>query len=334
MPEVLTQATMQQALNAALRTALRGDDRVLVFGEDVGRHGGVFRVTDGLQAEFGEERVFDTPLAEAGIVGTAVGLCMRGFRPVVEIQFDGFSYPAFNQIAAHVARFRTRTRGAFSLPLTIRIPSFGGIKGPELHSESVEALYAHLPGLKVVSPSTPADAYTLLLEAIRDPDPVIFLEPKSRYWSRGRVAPTMGTAAMNGHASAYESRVVREGRHVTLLAWGACVQRCLQAAEFAAEDGVEAQVVDLRWLKPIDAEGVAAAVRETGRAVVVQEAPITGGLGAEVAALVTERCFSDLRAPVARVGAPDAPYPSAALEDEYLPTADRILLAIQQTFGA
>jgi pyruvate dehydrogenase E1 component beta subunit len=316
---------MQQALNAALRTALRDDDRTLVFGEDVGRHGGVFRVTDGLQAEFGAERVFDTPLAEAGIVGTAVGLCMQGFRPVVEIQFDGFSYPAFNQIAAHVARFRTRTRGAFHLPLTIRIPSFGGIKGPELHSESVEALYAHLPGLKVVSPSSPAEAYALLLEAVRDPDPVVFLEPKSRYWSRG--------PSEIDEAGPYAARVVREGTHVTLVAWGACVARCLQAAEFAAEDGVEAEVVDLRWLKPIDTDTLAASVGSTGRAVVVHEAPVSGGLGAEVSALVTERCFGDLRAPVLRVGAPDAPYPSGHYEDEYLPTPDRILLAIQRTFG-
>jgi 2-oxoisovalerate dehydrogenase E1 component beta subunit len=281
--------------------------------------------TDGLQAEFGTERVFDTPLAEAGIVGTAVGLCMQGFRPVVEIQFDGFSYPAFNQIAAHVGRFRTRTRGAFHLPLTIRIPSFGGIKGPELHSESVEALYGHVPGLKVVSPSSPADAYTLLLEAVRDPDPVVFLEPKSRYWSRGTLDVE--------ESDPYEARLLREGAHVTLLAWGACVHRCLQAAAFAAEDGVECDVVDLRWLKPIDVDTLAARVRETGRAVVVHEAPVTGGLGAEISALVTERCFDALRAPVARVGAPDAPYPSGAFEDEYLPTADRILSAIAATLG-
>lgn len=324
MPE----QTLQGALNEALRTALREDSRVLVFGEDVGRHGGVFRVTDGLHGEFGPQRVFDTPLAEAGIVGLAVGLCMHGFRPVAEIQFDGFAFPAFNQIASHVSKLRTRTRGTVDLPLTIRVPSFGGIKGPEHHSESIEALVAHLPGIKVVSPSTPQEGSTLLLEAIRDPDPVIFLEPKSRYWTRGDVD-------LDGAADGddrYPSRVVREGRDVTLLAWGATVARCLQAAEFAAEDGVEVEVLDLRWLKPIDADGIAASVRRTRRAVVVHEAQRTAGLGAEVSALLMERCFSDLAAPVVRVAGPDIPYPPAALEDEYLPTPDRILTAIQQTF--
>jgi 2-oxoisovalerate dehydrogenase E1 component beta subunit len=317
--------SMQQALNDALRGALREDPRTLIFGEDVGRHGGVFRVTDGLQSEFGDARVFDTPLAEAGIVGLAVGLCLRGWRPVVEIQFDGFIFPAFNQIASHVAKLRVRSRGAMSLPLTVRVPSYGGIKGPEQHSESIETFVSHLPGLKVVSPSTPAEAHALLGDAIRDPDPVIFLEPKSRYWARGTTEP-----ALNGDE--YASRVVREGSHVTLLAWGACVARCLTCAEFAAEDGVQVEVVDLRWLKPLDIEGIAASVRKTRRAVVVHEAPTTLGLGAEVSALLMERCFSDLAAPVVRVGGPDIPYPSAGLEDEYLPSPDRILLAIQSTF--
>jgi pyruvate dehydrogenase E1 component beta subunit len=323
----MSEWSMQQALNEALRTALREDERTLVFGEDVGRHGGVFRVTAGLQAEFGETRVFDTPLAEAAIAGTAVGLCMRGWRPVVEIQFDGFSYPAFNQVASHISRMRTRARGAFGLPLTIRLPSFGGIKGPELHSESTEALYAHLPGLKLVSPSTPADAYELLLEAIEDPDPVIFLEPKSRYWTAGPVAEGPATA---GREATYRSQQVRAGADVTLIAWGACVSRCVQAAEFAAEDGVDVEVLDLRWLKPIDVAALASSVRQTGRAVIVEEGQRTGGIGAEVSALIMEHVFGDLRAPVVRVAAPDAPYPSAVFEDEYLPTPDRILMAIQR----
>ncbi|GAA1022389.1 putative pyruvate dehydrogenase E1 component, beta subunit [Acrocarpospora pleiomorpha] len=325
----MSEWSMQRALNEALRTSLREDARTLIFGEDVGRHGGVFRVTDGLQRSFGDRQVFDTPLAEAGIVGAAVGLCMRGWRPVVELQFDGFSYPAFNQVASHVARLRTRSRGAFHLPLTIRVPSFGGIKGPELHSESTEALYAHLPGIKVVSPSTPADAYALLLQAIRDPDPVVFLEPKSRYWSTGPV-PTEADL----DSELYSSRLARAGRHVTLLSWGASVARCLQAADFAAEDGVEVEVVDLRWLKPIDVPAIAASVRKTRRAVVVEEAQRSGGLGAEVSALLMEHCFSDLRAPVVRVAAPDVPYPSGSFEDAFLPTPDRILTAIQSTFGA
>jgi len=323
----LTELTLQGALREALRVGLQEDERVVVFGEDVGKLGGVFRVTDGLQAEFGERRVFDTPLAEAGIVGVAVGLCVAGWRPVVELQFDGFSYPAFNQVAAQVSRFRTRTRGQFHLPLTIRIPSFGGISGPELHSESVETFYAHLPGLKVVSPSTPGEAFSLLVSAIRDPDPVVFLEPKGRYWSREEFDPVP-----NG-GPAYTARVVRQGRHATLIAWGGCVERCLEAAEWAAEDGVELEVLDLRWLKPLDAETIATSVARTGRAVVVQEAPLTLGLGAEVSALLMERCFSQLKAPVARVGGPDMPYPCAALEEEYLPSADRILLAVQRTLA-
>jgi pyruvate dehydrogenase E1 component beta subunit len=319
---------MQEALREALRASLRDDERTLVFGEDVGRLGGVFRVTDGLQAQFGEQRVFDTPLAEAGIVGLAVGLCMSGWRPVAEIQFDGFSFPAFNQIASHVSKLRTRSRGALSLPLTIRIPSFGGISGPEHHSESVEALYSHLPGLKVVAPADPPEAYELLRQAIADPDPVIFLEPKSRYWSRAEVELSAAVPAAD-----YAPRVVRAGEHATLIAWGACVQRCLDTAAFAAEDGVELEVIDLRWCKPIDAQALAASVRRTGRAVVVQEAALAGGLAAEVSALLMEHCFDALLAPVQRVGAPDVPYPPAALELDFLPSADRILSAVARTLA-
>lgn len=322
-----TLTTMQRALNRALDDALAADDRTLVFGEDVGTLGGVFRVTDGLNAKYGDDRVFDTTLAESGIMGMAVGLAMAGWRPVPEIQFDGFSYPAIDQIVNQVARMHYRSRGAFTMPITLRLPSFGGIRAPEHHGESLEALFAHVPGLKVVSPSTPAEAYTLLRQAIDDPDPVIFLEPKSRYWHKAAVEE----AELSERLPVGASRVVRQGKHVTLVAWGAMVARCLQAAELGAEDGVEIEVVDLRWLKPIDADGLAASVAKTKRAVVVHEAPLTAGLGAEVSTLITERCFGDLRAPVQRVTGWDVPYPSPVLEDEYLPSIDRILDAVQKT---
>ncbi|WP_179457977.1 alpha-ketoacid dehydrogenase subunit beta [Leifsonia soli] len=318
---------MQRALNRALDDALAADDRTLVFGEDVGTLGGVFRVTDGLKAKYGADRVFDTTLAESGIMGMAVGLAMAGWRPVPEIQFDGFSYPAVDQIVNQVARMHYRSRGAFGMPITLRLPSFGGIRAPEHHGESLEALFAHVPGLKVAAPSTPAEAYTLLRQSIDDPDPVIFLEPKSRYWHKDTVSLDEPEECL----PVGTSRVVRTGTHVTLVAWGAMVARCLQAAELGAEDGVEIEVVDLRWLKPIDADGLAASVARTRRAVVVHEAPLTAGLGAEVSALITERCFDDLKAPVQRVTGWDVPYPSPVLEDEYLPSIDRILDAVQKT---
>ncbi|GAA1445191.1 alpha-ketoacid dehydrogenase subunit beta [Nocardiopsis tropica] len=317
--------SMQQAVNRALRTLLAEDPDVLVFGEDVGALGGVFRVTDGLQREFGDKRVFDTPLAESAIMGMAVGLAMNGWRPVPELQFDGFAYPAIDQIVNQVARMNYRTRGSAPMPITLRLPSFGGIQAPEHHGESLEALFAHTPGLKVVAPSDPAEAYTLLLQSVRSDDPVVFMEPKARYWDRRPVrlrepSDPIGT-----------SRVVREGSHATLVAWGAMVHRCLQVAELAAEDGVDLEVLDLRWLKPVDTAGLAASVSRTGRAVVVHEAPLTAGLGAEVAALVTENCFRDLSAPVQRVTGFDVPYPAGPLEGQYLPTIDRILLAVQRT---
>ncbi|WP_435157167.1 alpha-ketoacid dehydrogenase subunit beta [Amycolatopsis sacchari] len=321
MPEY----SLQQALNLALRHACEDDDRVLLFGEDVGRLGGVFRVTDGLQAKFGEERVFDTPLAESAIMGMAVGLAMAGWRPVPEIQFDGFSYPAIDQIVNQVARLHYRSRGTMPMPITLRLPSFGGIRAPEHHGESLEALFAHVPGLKVVSPSSPSEGYHLLRQAIADPDPVIFMEPKSRYWHKASFEPTDATDPVG------TSRVVRPGKHATLVAWGAMVSRCLQVAELAAEDGVELEVLDLRWLKPIDTDGLAASVSRTRRAVVVHEAPLTAGLGAEVATLITERCFGELKAPVQRVTGFDVPYPSGDLEDEYLPSIDRILTGVQTT---
>ncbi|MDA3642495.1 alpha-ketoacid dehydrogenase subunit beta [Saccharopolyspora indica] len=323
MPEL----SLQKALNLALQHACEDDDRVLIFGEDVGTLGGVFRVTDGLRAKFGEHRVFDTPLAESGIMGMAVGLAMHGWRPVPEIQFDGFSYPAIDQIVNQVARMHYRSRGALTMPITLRLPSFGGIRAPEHHSESLEALFAHVPGLKVVSPSTPSEGYHLLRQAIADPDPVIFLEPKPRYWQRESFDPTEPVEVLPPGTS----RVVRGGKHATLVAWGAMVARCQQVAELAAEDGVELEVLDLRWLKPIDTDGLAASVARTRRAVVVHEAPLTAGLGAEVSALVTERCFADLRAPVQRVTGYDVPVPSGELEDEYLPSVDRILTAVQTT---
>jgi 2-oxoisovalerate dehydrogenase E1 component beta subunit len=319
--------TMQRALNRALDEALAADERTLVFGEDVGTLGGVFRVTDGLNAKYGDDRVFDTTLAESGIMGMAVGLAMAGWRPVPEIQFDGFSYPAIDQIVNQVARMHYRSRGAFDMPITLRLPSFGGIRAPEHHGESMEALFAHVPGLKVVAPSNPADAYTLLRQSIEDPDPVIFMEPKSRYWHKA----TVEDAEWEERLPVGASRIVRPGRHVTLIAWGAMVSRCLQAAELGAEDGVEIEVLDLRWLKPIDVAGLTASVARTRRAVVVHEAPLTAGLGAEVSALITENCFGELRAPVQRVAGWDVPYPSPVLEDEYLPSIDRILGAVQKT---
>lgn len=319
--------TIQRALNRALDDSLAADERTLVFGEDVGKLGGVFRVTDGLNAKYGDERVFDTTLAESGIMGMAVGLAMAGWRPVPEIQFDGFSYPAIDQIVNQVARMHYRSRGAFGMPITLRLPSFGGIRAPEHHGESMEALFAHVPGLKVVAPSNPADAYTLLRQSIEDPDPVIFMEPKSRYWHKA----TVEDAEWDERLPVGASRIVRAGRHVTLVAWGAMVSRCLQAAELGAEDGVEIEVLDLRWLKPIDVAGLTASVARTRRAVVVHEAPLTAGLGAEVSTLITENCFGELRAPVQRVAGWDVPYPSPVLEDEYLPSIDRILEAVQKT---
>jgi pyruvate dehydrogenase E1 component beta subunit len=315
--------SMQQALNRALGEVLAENPKALVFGEDCGRLGGVFRITDGLQAKYGADRVFDTPLAESGILGMSVGLAMAGFHPIPEVQFDGFAYPAINQIVCQIARMNYRSRGTLPMPITLRVPSFGGIRAPEHHGESLEALFAHVPGLKVVSPSNPHEAYHLLKHAATRPDPVIFMEPKSRYWQKGEVD-------VNGAGSPSGAKVMRAGRHITLVAWGAMVARCLQVAELAAEDGIDVEVLDLRWLKPIDAEALAASVRKTRRAVVVHEAPLTSGLGAEVAQLITQHCFDTLKAPVERITGFDVPYPSGDLEDEYIPNIDRILFGIQR----
>ena len=327
MPEAVTPeaVTMVGALNAALRDALQEDPRVLVFGEDVGRMGGVFRVTEGLQSEFGAERVFDTPISEAGIAGAAVGLAFAGWKSVVEMQFDAFSYPALEQIIDHVAKMRERTRGRVDMPITIRIPAFGGIRGKEHHGESPETYYVHTAGLKVVVPSGALDAYRLLRLAIADPDPVIVLEPKARYWSKesgdlSADGPGIGTG-----------RVVRGGDACTVFAYGAMVARCLEAADLLSGEGIEARVVDLRSLSPLDVDLIAGSVRETGRAVVVHEAPRTLGMGAEIAARIMEEAFDSLEAPVARVTGWDVPYPPAALEAHYLPSVERIAAAVRRT---
>lgn len=320
MPEV----TMAQALNEGLRHSLKGDDRVLVLGEDVGKLGGVFRITDGLQAEFGEERVFDTPLAESAILGVSLGLTMAGFKPVAEIQFDAFSYPALDQVISHIAKYRYRSAGTLSVPLVMRIPEGGEIGAAEHHSESPETYYAHTAGLKVVVPSSPIDAFNLLVRSIEDPDPVIFFEPKSRYWSK-----ESGDLVPNGLPIG-KARVVRDGQHATLIAWGAMVARCLQVAELATEDGVELEVLDLRTLVPLDLDALAESVRKTSRAVVVHEAPLTLGFGAEVVARLMEDCFDSLEAPVLRVTGYDTPYPPAKSEEHYLPSVDRILAALEK----
>jgi len=310
--------TMSGALNRALYDALAEDPRVLVFGEDVGRSGGVFRVTDGLQAEYGEARVFDTPISEAGIAGAAVGLCFAGWRPVVEMQFDAFSYPAMEQVVDHVAKMRMRVRGRVDMSITLRIPAFGGIKGKEHHGESPETYYAHTAGLKVVAPSSALDAYRLLRQAIADPDPVIVLEPKARYWSK-----ESGELASDGPGIG-NARVLRDGENVTLVTYGAMVARVLDAAAVLADEAITARVVDLRSLSPLDDAVLERCALETGRVVVVHEAPRSVGLGAEVAARIMELAFDHLQAPVARVTGWDTPYPPASLEQLYLPSVERI----------
>ena len=321
----MADVTMSAALNAALRDALREDPRVLVFGEDVGRSGGVFRVTDGLQTEFGADRVFDTPISEAGIVGAAVGLAFGGWKSVVEMQFDAFSYPAMEQIVDHVAKMRERTRGRVDMPIVIRIPAFGGIKGKEHHSESPETYYVHTAGLKVVAPSTALDAYTLLRLAIADPDPVIVLEPKARYWSKED-----GDLTMDGPGIG-KGRVLRQGDACVVFTYASMTSRCLDAAETIAGEGIEVRVVDLRSLSPLDVGLIADSVREIGRAVVVHEAPRTLGLGAEITSLIVEHAFDLLEAPVARVTGWDVPYPPAAIEQRYLPSIQRIAAAVRTT---
>ncbi|WP_306192436.1 MULTISPECIES: alpha-ketoacid dehydrogenase subunit beta [unclassified Streptomyces] len=316
-----------KAINESLRTAMENDAKVILMGEDIGKLGGVFRVTDGLQKDFGEDRVFDTPLAESGIVGTAIGLALRGYRPVVEIQFDGFVFPGYDQIVTQLAKMHARSLGKVRVPVVIRIPYGGGIGAVEHHSESPEALFAHVAGLRVVSPSNSSDAYWMLQQAIRSDDPVIFFEPKRRYWDKGEV----DKGAVPGDL--HKAQVVREGTDLTLVAYGPMVRVCQEAAAAAGAEGKSLEVLDLRSISPMDFDAVQKSVDKTRRLVVVHEAPVFFGSGAELAARITERCFYHLEAPVLRVGGYHAPYPPARLEEEYLPGLDRVLDAVDRSLA-
>jgi len=319
--------TLAKAINTGLRKAMEADDKVLIMGEDVGKLGGVFRVTDGLQKDFGEARVIDTPLAESGIVGTAIGMALRGYRPVCEIQFDGFVYPAYDQIVSQLAKMHYRSAGSCPMPVTIRIPYGGGIGAVEHHSESPEAYFAHTAGLKVVSPANPVDAHFMIQQAIASDDPIIFFEPKRRYWEKADLDESLAPPPL--HAAT----VVRGGSDVTVVAYGPMVKTALEAATAAQEEGRSLEVVDLRSLSPIDWPVVFASAEKTGRVVVVHEAPVFLGLGAEIAARVAERVFYALEAPVLRVGGFDTPYPPSRLEEEYLPDLDRVLDAVDRSLA-
>lgn len=319
--------TLVEAINEALAQEMERDDRVVCLGEDVGLNGGVFRVTDGLQKRFGPDRVIDTPLAESGIMGTAIGLAIGGMRPVPEIQFEGFLGPAHDQLVNHAARFRTRTRGAVTVPMTVRVPWGGGIHAPELHSDSPEAIYTHLPGMKVVCPSTPTDAKGLLLAAIRDPDPVVFFEPKRVYRSYREQVPEGDYTVEIGKA-----KVVQEGTDITVVTWGANVFQCLEALDQLPED-ISVELIDLRTINPMDKDAIVASVQKTGRCVVVQEAPKTASMASEIATVVMEHCFLHLKVPVQRVCGFDTMMPYYKLELEYLPDAKRIAEAIRQTMA-
>ncbi len=319
--------TMAKALNEGLRRAMEKNPRVLLMGEDIGKLGGVFRITDGLQKDFGEERVIDAPLAESAIVGTAVGLAVRGYRTVVEMQFDGFVYPAFDQIVSQVAKLHKRTDGVYTMGLVIRLPFQGGIGAIEHHSESPEAYFAHTGGLRVVSCSTPHDAYWMIQQSVEHDDPVIFCEPKSRYWEKGEVdldSPGRGL---------FEAEVRREGRDVTVIAYGAQVKTALRAAEAAEAEGTSVEVIDARSLNPLDLDTMAASVEKTGRLVTIQEAPKTASIGSELVAALSERCFYSLRAPGVRVAGYHIPYPPTRIEEEYRPSVDRVLDGIDRVMG-
>jgi pyruvate dehydrogenase E1 component beta subunit len=325
--------TLGKALNEGLRAAMETDSRVLLMGEDIGVLGGVFRVTDGLAEDFGEARVIDTPLGESGIIGTAIGLAMRGYRPVCEIQFDGFVYPAFNQIVTQLAKLHYRTAGRVRLPVVIRIPFGGGIGAVEHHSESPEAYFAHTPGLRVVSCAQPADAYVMIQQAIASDDPVIFFEPKRRYWEKADVNTEVDLSNADV-LGLHRARLLRTGRDATLVAYGPMVKTCLAAAETAAvDDRRELEVLDLRSLSPIDFAPLFVSVRKTGRMVVVHEAPGSAGLGAELAARVTQECFYELESPVIAVTGFDAPYPPARLEEHYLPDVERVLDGVDRVMN-
>jgi pyruvate dehydrogenase E1 component beta subunit len=319
----MAERTLVEAVNDTLHAEMDRDAAVLVMGEDVGRAGGVFRATAGLRDRFGADRCVDTPLAEAGILGTAVGLAMAGWRPVCEMQYESFSYPCLDQLICHVGRYRWRTRGAMEFPITVRMPIGGGVRAPELHEDSPEAYYVHTPGVKVAVPSTPADAKGLLAAAIRDPDPVVVLEPKLLYRSPRGPVPDGEHVVPLGKA-----RIAREGKDVSIIAYGSMVQTALAAAE-ELEDGAE--VVDVRTLKPLDEETILASVGKTGRAVIVQEAPRIAGFGAEIAAVIAEKSILDLRAPVLRVTGFDVPFPYWTLEHEYLPSVERVVAAARRT---
>ncbi|MGA8257627.1 MAG: alpha-ketoacid dehydrogenase subunit beta [Nocardioides sp.] len=321
-----TKITLAKGLNQGLRKAMENDAKVLIMGEDVGKLGGVFRITDGLQKDFGEDRVIDSPLAESGIVGTAVGLAMRGYRPVVEIQFDGFVYPAYDQIVCQVAKIHYRSRGKTKMPIVIRIPYGGGIGAVEHHSESPEAQFAHTPGLKVVTCSNPVDGYWMIQQAIACDDPVVFLEPKRQYHSDKAELDETATPD-----PLFSSRVVRRGSDATLLAYGPTVRTCMKAADAASGEGRSLEVIDLRTLSPLDLAPVYDSVRRTGRVVVVHEAHVNLGVGSEVAARISEECFYSLEAPVLRVGGFDTPYPASRIEEDFLPDLDRVLDAVDRS---
>ncbi|WP_062300361.1 alpha-ketoacid dehydrogenase subunit beta [Demequina maris] len=329
--------TMAGAINRGLRAAMDRDEKVLLMGEDIGQLGGVFRVTDGLWKDFGPDRVMDTPLAESGIVGTAIGMAMRGYRPVIEIQFDGFIFPAYDQITTQLAKMHYRSQGRIQLPVVIRVPFAGGIGAVEHHSESPEALFAHTAGLRAISPATPQDAYDMIQQAIASPDPVLFFEPKARYWDKGEVDADRVDAQLSaedgasvGTAEMSRGRVARAGTDVTLVAYGPTVRLALQAAEVAGADGTSVEVVDLRSISPLDSATVIRSAKRTGRVVIVHEAPTAYGPGAELSARIAEEAFFHLHAPVLRVGGFHAPYPGSKLEHDYLPNLDRVLDAVDR----
>ncbi len=324
----MTEVTLVEAINLALARALADDDRVLVLGEDVGRNGGVFRATDGLYARFGAERVRDTPLAEAAIAGISVGLAAQGQRPIAEIQFDGFTFPAIDQLVNHASRLRTRTRGRLTCPMVLRAPYGGGIHAPEHHSESIEAFFAHIPGLKVVIPSSPSKAYGMLLSAVRDPDPVVFLEPKRMYRASKQTVEDDGVGLPLDTAF-----MVRDGGDLTLVAWGAMLNETCAAAQILGEQGIEAAVIDVATLSPFDPSAIVQSVERTGRCVIVQEAPLTGGFGGEVAAVLAEHALLCLLAPIRRVAGYDCVMPLPRMEQHYLPTTRRIVQAARDVMS-
>lgn len=325
----MTKLAMAKAINLGLRRVLENDSKTLIMGEDVGPLGGVFRVTEDLQKDFGADRVIDTPLAESGIVGTAIGLAMRGYKPICEIQFDGFIFPGYDQITTQLAKMHYRSQGSINLPVVIRVPYGGGIGAVEHHSESPEALFAHTAGLRIMTPSNAADAFVMIQQAVASPDPVLFFEPKRRYWEKAEVDESLDIATAG---SPWKARIARPGTDATVVAYGPMMAVALKAADVAAGEGRSVEVIDLRSISPLDFATIEESVARTGRLVVVHEAPTYYGPGAEIAAHVTENCFYSLEAPVVRVGGFHTPYPAAKIEEEYLPDVDRVLDALDRTF--